>query len=56
MTMDVCVYCEEYKPVVVWDKTGEKVCRDCRHDFVDQEFDEKADVALKELVKRAHTI
>jgi len=40
MEYGICVYCEEYKEVKVWERTGEKVCYDCRLDFLDQEFEE----------------
>jgi len=34
---DICVYCNEYKEVRVWEQTGEKVCYDCRLDLLDNE-------------------
>ena len=46
----MCVYCEEEKECLVWEKTGEMVCYDCRMDFIDQEETEvmKAYGKLKE--------
>ena len=41
MEIGLCVYCEKYKEVKVWEKTGEMVCYDCRLDFLDQEFKEE---------------
>jgi len=41
MEYGICVYCEEHKEVRTWKQTGEKVCYDCRVDFLDQEFKEQ---------------
>jgi hypothetical protein len=49
ITLDICVYCEEKKPVMEWKETGELVCRDCRHDFVDQQFNDGATLTLEQL-------
>lgn len=47
MEHDICVYCEENKEVKIWEKTGEKVCYDCRLDFLDQEFKEEPRISMK---------
>ena len=44
MEYGICVYCLENTEVKVWEKTGEKVCYDCRVDFLDQEFKEQKQV------------
>ena len=45
LELPICVYCDktstEDNPVKEWRETGEMVCKDCRHSFVDQEFEEE---------------
>lgn len=40
ITVAECPYCSQPKQVKVWDKTGEKVCLDCRRSLLEQEFED----------------
>ncbi len=47
---NICVYCNEKKPVKVWKETNEYVCLSCRLSLLAQEFE---GVASKEDVEQA---
>lgn len=45
--LDICDYCSSMgdrseKPVTIWKETGERVCYDCRVEFVEQEFEDSS--------------
>ena len=39
---NICVYCNEKKPVKIWKETNEYVCLSCRLSLLAQEFEETA--------------